>query len=373
MLGAVVAERAAALRRMAVREAEQRALLAMAPDAVLDIDALGRIRVANAAALRLFGDGAEARKATPVATLLPGLVLGSPEGRATLAGRRGNGEEFPAEIAWARLDPPANAGFLVIVRDASDRRRAETQLRERDAALARAMRFAVAGELASALAHELNQPITALVSYLHASEILSEHAAGDDERLKATLGKAAVEAIRASEVLRRLRDFYQGGPQKRESVHLPTLCNEVASAFQDRVRRLDAHLTVDVEPSIPLLQVDATQLQVVMHNLVGNALDAVSQRPPGRRRVVVRGSHSEGTVVLRVEDSGPGIAAEIARKLFEPFVTSKADGMGLGLAISRSLIRARGGELSLAGSGELGGAAFVVRIPVQAPAEAIVV
>lgn len=369
LLGAVVAERAGVLRRMAMREAEQRALLAMAPDAVLAVDAAGEIRVANAAAQRLFGERAGAQHPSRLATLLPGLHLEAAEGRATFDGRREDGSGFPAEIAWARLDPPANDGFLVTVRDATDRRRAEAQLRERDAALARAMRFAIAGELASALAHELNQPITALVSYLRASEILAAQTRAEDERLKATLGKAAQEAMRASEVLRRLRDFYQGGALKREAVHVPSICSAVVGAFQDRLRRADASLAVSVDPSIPTIEGDATQIEIVLHNLLANALDAVAHVPQPRRRIDLHGSYAAGTITLRVADSGPGISADVANKLFEPFVTSKPDGMGLGLAISRSLIRARGGELSFASSAELGGASFTVRLPIEIPSD----
>jgi two-component system, LuxR family, sensor kinase FixL len=247
-----------------------------------------------------------------------------------------------------------------------ERERAAAQLRERDAALARAMRFAVAGELASALAHELNQPITALVSYLRASEILAVGSVGADDRFQATLGKAVREGIRASEVLRRLRDFYQSGTSKAETIHIAALCSAVAEAFDDRARRVDASLTVAIDPTMPTLQADSTQLEIVLHNLVANALDAVADSPQPRR-VRIEGSHHAGMLRLSVEDSGPGIAPELAGKAFEPLLTSKADGMGLGLAISRTLIRARGGELSFERSPALGGAAFIVMLPVELP------
>lgn len=247
-----------------------------------------------------------------------------------------------------------------------ERQRAAAQLRERDAALARAMRFAVAGELASALAHELNQPITALVSYLRASAILAGGAVGADDRLQATLGKAVHEGIRASEVLRRLRDFYQGGALKTETIHISSLCDAVGAAFEDRARRADASLIVAVDTSTPTLQADGTQLEIMLHNLVANALDAVAHSPQPRR-IRIEASHADGMIRLSVEDSGCGIPRELAGKLFEPFVTSKADGMGLGLAISRSLILARGGELSFERSEALGGAAFIVLLPVELP------
>lgn len=371
LLGAIVTERADVLRRVAMREAEQRALLTMAPDAVLAVDSSEQVSMANPAALRLFGEAASVERTARLSDLLPELQLKQPDGRATLEGRSASGAMFPAEIAWARLDAPANEGFLVTVRDATDRRRAEAQLRERDTALARAMRFTVAGELASALAHELNQPITALVSYLRAAEILAAPYGSKEQRLTVTLRKAVQEAIRASEVLRRLRDFYSGGAVKLEDVHLPTLCAEVTQAFQSRFRRASAVLVIDVDPAIPNLAADETQLEIVLHNLLSNAIDSVLQVAKPGRRIELHAECVDHWIVLRVEDSGPGIVQDVAQKLFEPFVTSKSDGMGLGLAISRSLVRARGGELSFERSNKLGGACFIVRLPIEPPAEEI--
>jgi signal transduction histidine kinase len=261
--------------------------------------------------------------------------------------------------------------FQQVVRDAAERRLADEQIRERDAALARAMRFAVAGELASALAHELNQPITALVSYLRASEILATQSVSNDDRLQGTLGKAAREAIRASEVLRRLRDFYQGGVSKYESVDLTALADGVANAFQERLRRHDVVFKLESSVPVPAIQCDRTQLEIVLHNLLANALDAVLNRPPAERTIVLSLAAVDSTIVFKVEDSGRGIPVTVGEQLFEPFVTSKADGMGLGLAISRSLIRSRGGELSFAVSSALGGAAFTIRLPIELPADLV--
>jgi C4-dicarboxylate-specific signal transduction histidine kinase len=250
------------------------------------------------------------------------------------------------------------------------RRQAEEQLRERDAALARAMRFAVAGELASALTHELNQPITALVSYLRASEIMISRQTGLDERLRETLGNSVNEALRASEVLRKLRDFYRGGTHKRERINLSSLVAAVVSAFQESLRRADATLVSTVDATLPELEGHATQLEIVLHNLIANAIDAVSHSPASNRRIELRASSTANAVTLLVEDSGPGVAAKVEREIFEPFVTTRPDGMGLGLAISRSLVEARGGELAFGRSSTLGGASFKLRLPIEAPAYA---
>lgn len=242
------------------------------------------------------------------------------------------------------------------------------QLRERDADLARATRFAVAGELASALTHELNQPITALVSYLRASDILASRHSVADPQLRATLEKSMNEAMRASDVLRKLRDFYRAGTVRRERIDLPALSTRVTDAFQENLRRASATLVSTIDDTVPAFEADPTQLEIVLHNLIANAIDAVSRAPASQRRIELHATRSADELVLMVEDSGPGISAEVSREIFEPFVTTRPGGMGLGLAISRTLAQARGGDLSFGRSSTLGGACFKLRLPIEAPA-----
>jgi len=242
------------------------------------------------------------------------------------------------------------------------------ELREREAALSRAMRFAVAGELASSLAHELNQPITALVSYLNASEILASTPPGqDDARLPATLRKAAHEAIRASDVLHRLRNLYIGGRSRRDPVDIGTLCTAVSSAFADRLRSANTRLQLAIADSVPDIAGDETQLEIVLHNLIANAIDAATQSTGSERNIELRVLAAENAITMTVEDSGPGISPQLIAQLFEPFVTNKPDGMGLGLAISRSLVSAHGGEITCGPGQRLGGARFTVTLPIFAP------
>ena len=249
----------------------------------------------------------------------------------------------------------------------AERRRSEQQLRERDAELARAMRFATAGELASAATHELNQPMTALVSYLNAAEILAAAPASDDDRLRATVRKAAHEAMRAADVLHRLRDFYIGGRSRRERVRVLELCNSAAAAFADPLARSRISLEVFADTQLPEIEADETQLRIVLHNLIANAVDATAQMPEEIKRIEVRASAEDGRLTIAVEDSGAGISLSVSDRLFEPFVTSKSDGMGLGLAISRSLVRARGGEIASMPAHRLRGARFCVTLPLEPP------
>jgi two-component system, LuxR family, sensor kinase FixL len=367
LLGAVLAERASALARVATGEAEQRALLAAAPDAVLATNLGGRITSANLAAQRLFGAADGELLGASLAEWLPDVALQDRLERRRLSGRRADGGTFSAEIACVRLDPPARAGYLLIARDMTEHDYAQTQLRERDTALARAMRFALAGELATALTHELNQPITALVSYLRAVEILAEPLEIRDVRVHDTLHKATREALRASDIIKRLRDFYRGGALNRAMIEIHPLIADVVSAFSDRAARLGVEFSQDIRVAHEVC-VDRIQLQMVLHNLLTNALDALSDTAPGSRRVHITVAMEGERLRLMVEDTGYGVPPEIRSQLFEPFVTNKFDGMGLGLAISRSLLRSQGGELRLDASRSedpgAHGARFVVELPV---------
>jgi two-component system, LuxR family, sensor kinase FixL len=361
ILGAVLAERAHALVRVAAGEAEQRALLAAAPDAVLATNLAGEITSANLAAQRLFGGAESELLGTPLARWFLGPAPNDPVERRRLGGVRANGEQFPAEIACVRLDPPARAGYLLIARDMSEHDHAQNELRERDLALSRAMRFALAGELATALTHELNQPVTALVSYLKAVEILAAPIEVHDSRLDDTLHKATREALRASDILKRLRDFYRSGAVNVAEFDVEELLADILSAFADRAVRLGVEFSKDIRVTRSVLT-DRIHLQMVLHNLIANALDALIDVAPGNRRIHVTVTTDGEQLRVMVDDSGHGILPEIRGKLFEPFVTSKFDGMGLGLTISRSLLRSQGGELRLDAS-DAGGARFLIELP----------
>jgi len=233
------------------------------------------------------------------------------------------------------------------------------------------MRFAVAGQLASALAHELNQPMTALLSYVRASELMAEPLASADDRLATTLRKAGEEAIRAAGVLRRLREFYRGDGVRLEQVDAAALCERVAAALHDRVRGSGVELEMRSPESLPAVFVDRTQLEIVVHNLLTNALDAFDALPAPKRhdrQLEVTAQANGREVLIAVEDSGPGIPASVAERLFEPFVTSKVSGMGLGLSISRTFLRSQGGDLWVE-PGRLGGARFVIRLATKATAQ----
>jgi signal transduction histidine kinase len=246
----------------------------------------------------------------------------------------------------------------------TERVRARMEALERDRQLSRAMRYAVAGEMSSALTHELNQPMTALVSYLQAARLMLTPADGSDDRLAGTLGKANREAIRAADVLRRLRDFYRGtGTPATGSADPAACCASVLELLEPRLRRQAIQLRLALPPNLPAVAAPRTQVEVVLHNLVSNALEALAAQAAERRQLLVEALVQGGNVVLSVQDSGTGVAETALPQLFEPFNTTKPDGMGLGLAISRNLVAALGGELTYRRSAALGGACFEIRLP----------
>jgi signal transduction histidine kinase len=274
----------------------------------------------------------------------------------------------------AEYEPLLDLQFLMITLGATglllgsvvtERLAGEARLRERDRALAKAMRFAAVGEFASGMAHELNQPITAQVSYLRAAQILAEPFAGRDPRLAETLDKAAREALRTSDILRRLRDFSRGGAPQIGIVNIEEVAAGVLQSHEQRARARGVRLRSQFAADLPSVASDRTQIEMALHNLLSNAVDAVSQSRAAVPGILVSASRSGDSVLLIVEDSGPGVSPEVAERIFEPFVTTKPDGMGLGLSISRSLLRSHGGDLWQEQS-ELGGARFVMSIPLVA-------
>jgi signal transduction histidine kinase len=242
----------------------------------------------------------------------------------------------------------------------SERRAIERTLREKQATLDRSLRLAAASELASALAHELNQPLSAIGTYLRACQLMLEGAGSGESELRATMDKVVAEASRAGSVVRRLRDFFRSGSVQMETVAPAVLIEEACAAVQERASR--HHVTLEQSArNLPDVRVDRVQIEAVLANLLGNAIDALKRRTGGRALRVDASRDGPGFVRIAVADNGPGIEPEVAQSLFDPFVTTKPKGMGLGLAISRSIVDAHGGKLWH--EARDGGALFCFTVP----------
>jgi signal transduction histidine kinase len=223
---------------------------------------------------------------------------------------------------------------------------ATSELRAQQAGLRRSLRLAAAGEMASALAHELNQPLSAIGTYLRSCAILMREPAANRERIGETIAKVQQEAQRASDVVRRLRDFFRAGMTSLEPVELGSLVIDAGQQLGARLRRHGVTLSVSAAEGLPPALVDRVQIGVVARNLLANAVDAITAAGETGGRIEVRVEVPDAaTLLVTVTDSGAGVPREAQEALFDVFHSTKSEGMGLGLAISRAIIEAHGGRL----------------------------
>ncbi|MEO8674035.1 MAG: ATP-binding protein [Casimicrobiaceae bacterium] len=245
----------------------------------------------------------------------------------------------------------------------TERERARRTVEARDAALNRALRMATAGELAATVAHELNQPLSAIGTYAGACVSIIDRQP-PIPLLRDTLKKVTREVDRAGDVIRRLRDFYRNGSTRRERATLGALIDIVMESSAPGIAGNKITVTVDYGLHQPAIEIDTVQMQMVMHNLLTNAAEALSMSTaPGRWIRMRLMTQSEGMLTFEIADNGPGISADVAGRLFEPFTSTKIDGMGLGLAMSRSIVEAHGGTLTLKDAANPG-ATFQITLPI---------
>lgn len=251
---------------------------------------------------------------------------------------------------------------LLIGTVVAQRTRTEAALRAREAELSRLGRITSLGAMGSALAHQISQPIASVATYAHAAQRMVSGASPDLGKLDQVLSNIAGDARRAGEILRRLRDFIANGEQRTQPIDIASLLQRSVRTAREGQSSQDADIRLRTA-ALPMVPGDELQLEQVFLNLLRNAIDATSQLPETRRRIGVEATANADAVEIAVEDNGPGIAAGFEPLLFEPFETTKATGMGLGLSISRQIVESHGGKLWYE-RGEGGGARFVVRLPI---------
>lgn len=256
---------------------------------------------------------------------------------------------------------------LLLGASVSERKRTERALRERQSALDNTLRLAAASETASALAHELFQPLSALASYVGAARLMLPRAEENRERLEAALAAAGRETARAGEVIRRLREFFQSGAKRLERVAVEGLIRDSLEVMNPMLLRRGVSLRVACDEEVGEIVVDRLQLESVIHQLVENAADAVTSGEGLRREIEIVARRVRQQVTIEVRDSGPGIAPELGEEIFSPFKTSKTFGTGLGLSISRTIVENHAGKLSVVSSPS--GAVFTVALPGTGPEE----
>jgi signal transduction histidine kinase len=285
---------------------------------------------------------------------LPGAAVGVAATQIAIVIALRIDERTPDDAAgYQFLMLALGATTLLLGAVAGERRRTQIELERRSAelraqqqALSDAMRVAAASETASTLAHEMSQPLSAIGTYARAGlEMLHRDKASPGD-LDNILKRIVAESVRTRETVERIREFFRTGIVRRERVDVGQLAADAADAMHDRLQAGSIALTLDIPPGLPPVDVDRVQIGTVLHNLVGNAADALGGAAlPRWIRLAAR---EQGDFVeLDVSDSGPGIDPAIQNALFEPLATTKPTGMGLGLPIARTLVHAHGGRLDL--------------------------
>jgi two-component system sensor kinase FixL len=362
-----------------MRSHELQALLDATVDAVITIDHGGSVELFNRAAERLFGFSAAEVVGRNVSMLMTdndrqhhdqymhryhqggeAHVIGI--GREVMA-RRKDGTAFPAFLSVGQvtaLDPPHYVGLL---RDLTVLKLAERDATESRERVMHVSRLAIMGEMAAGISHELNQPLTAIAATAQACTRILAAADPDVDEVRTALERIATQALRAGEIIRRLRTLVRRRECALEPADINVVVNELSALTMADARANDVHTCVEFAPGLPVVMVDRIQIQQVLLNLLRNSIDALQSMPSGNKELTVRTSAPRpGHVEVTVTDSGPGVAAEILDHLFTPFATTKSDGTGLGLAISRRIVEAHRGTLTYH-SVEPTGAEFTITLP----------
>lgn len=361
------------------REAHLRLILETVPDGMIVIDENGVIQSFSAAAERIFGYGAEEVCGRNVSLLMPSphrehhddyiqRYLRTGERRIVgigrvLAGQRKDGSTFPMELAVGEVNLSGRRQFTGFVRDISERQRTRQRLQELQAELSHVSRLTEMGQMASSLAHEVNQPLAAASNYLQAARRLHRRTGQEGvERLDEALRAAAVQIERASQIVRRLRSFIKKGEPELQAEDVAKLIEEGSAIALVGTRERDVTVRLKPAAQLPPVLVDKVQIQQVIVNLIRNAVEAMEHSPRRELTIATEQAACGRQIIVRIIDTGPGLAPAVVERLFLPFVTTKSHGMGVGLSICRSIIAGHGGALRAEANPE-GGTIFSFTLP----------
>jgi two-component system sensor kinase FixL len=358
---------------------ELNALLDAAVDGIVLIDHAGIIEVFNRAAERLFGFAAAEAVGRNVTVLMNeedakfhdgylkkylhtrvAKIIG--RGRE-VTGRRKDGSTFPAFLSVGVVAGSEPLRFVGFVQDVSVRHSAEEEARRLQERLWQVSRLATIGEMASGIAHELNQPLAAIANYSQACERLLAKPDADIPEIREALREITGQAVRAGEIIRKLRGLATRSDSESKPTNINRLIWELTDLVKSSTQAHDVRYQLELGTDLPDLKIEPAEIQQVILNLVRNAIESFPEWSPSARHIVIRSlSTGDGEVEVCVSDNGPGVAAHIAPSLFDPFCSSKDNGTGLGLAMSRTIVARHGGTLSYRPNHPTG-ACFTVRLP----------
>jgi C4-dicarboxylate-specific signal transduction histidine kinase len=276
--------------------------------------------------------------------------------------RRADGRELPVEVAASPVWIAGESFVLVSVTDISERKRMEREASLQRDELAHLSRVALLAELSGSLAHELNQPLTAILSNAQAGLRFMAHTPPDLEEVTRSLVNIVENDKRAGEVIRRLRAMLRKDPADHRPLEVNEVVQDVLRIIRSDLLNRSIELVLDLAPGLPLVDGDRVQLQQVLLNLVMNGSDAMEGMRKGRRLTVRTRLLAPGQVEVAVSDLGTGIPEEDLERIFSPFVTSKAEGMGLGLAVCTTIVQSHGGKLWASNNPD-GGATLSLSLP----------
>jgi two-component system sensor kinase FixL len=346
---------------LVAREAHLRSILETIPDAMIVIDERGRIFSFSAAAEAMFGYKEAEVVGENVSMLMPSpdrerhdsyldhyLATGERKiigiGRVTTARHR-DGNTFPIDLHIGEARIGDERVFTGFIRDLTERQQTELRLHDLQSELAHVSRITAMGTLATSLAHELNQPLTAIANYVETAKDLLD--SPDPEVLdivREALVECAAQSVRAGQIVRRLRDFVSRGETERRIESLARVVNEASAMALVAAGERGVEVEVRLDAKGDRVLVDRIQVQQVILNLIRNAIEAMAESPTRRLRISSR-AEPEGHVTVMIEDSGPGLPQEVSERLFQPFVSTKSAGMGLGLSICHTIIQGHGGRI----------------------------
>ncbi len=366
-----------------VSKARLHSVLDTAADGIVVMDDRARIILYNKACESLFGFSADEVRGKNVKILMPDDYASAHDGYVKhyldtgerriigigreVRARHRDGTEFPIELSVGEAATPEGRQFIGIMRDLRGRKAVEQRLANAQAQLVGMARINALDEMGAAIAHELNQPLTAIMLYLQAVKRKSENVEGLDQLLVEIIDKAVKEAERASQIIQRMRQFVEKRDPERKPVDVHALLRECIDLVMLGNVLPDVVVKLEVSADLPDLHADPVQIQQILVNLIRNAMEAV--KTAEMKTVTVSARCDGSSMTVAVKDSGDGVPADLVPGLFKAFAGNKRGGLGLGLAISRSIAQNHGGDLFLEAGGNDGGATFILRLPLDKPSD----